>query len=111
MKKYKIEILPAAFDDLHYISEYVAQDNLTAANRIVDKLIASLRHLELFPLSAPPVPDIELSEKGYRVLVCEKYLCFYCVADETIFVCHIAHGVRSYPAMLRRLDLEKKEKE
>ena len=61
MKKYKVELLPAVWEDLCSIGEYIAQDDPVAANRVVDKLVASLQRLELFPLSAPKVLDAELS--------------------------------------------------
>jgi len=107
MNKHKIEILPAAWDDLREIGEYIAQDNLDAANRTVNKLIASLRRLEQFPLSAPLVPDIDLSREGYRALGCGKYLCFYRLVDKTVYIYHVIHGARNYPVLLRNLNPEK----
>jgi len=110
-KKYKVEILPAAWDDLRNIGEYIAQDDVAAAGRVVGKLIASLRRLEQFPLSAPTVSDAEMSEQGYRALVCDKYLCFYRLVDETVFVYHISHGARNYPSIFGRLCSEKDDAE
>ena len=109
MKKYKVEILPAAWEDLCGIGEYIAQDNPVAANNVVDKLVASLKRLELFPLSAPKIQDTELTEQGYRILVSDKYLCFYRLINETVFVYHIAHGARNYPNVFGRSCSEKED--
>ena len=109
MNKYKIEILPAAWNDLREIGEYIALENPAAANRTVDKLMVSLRRLEQFPLSAPLVPDAELARDGYRMLICGKYLCLYRFVEEVVFICHIIHGARNYPVLLQRLNSEKEE--
>ena len=109
MNKYKVEVLPLAWNDLREIGEYIAQNDPAAANLVVEKLIASLRRLETFPLSAPLAPDTELSKEGYRVLVCGKHLCFYRVEDKTVFVCHVAHSAMSYPTLLRSLSSKKTE--
>ncbi|MDR0508926.1 MAG: type II toxin-antitoxin system RelE/ParE family toxin [Candidatus Methanoplasma sp.] len=109
MNKYRVEILPLAWNDLREIGEYITQNDPAAANRVVEKLIASLQRLETFPLSAPFVPDTELSKEGYRVLVCDKYLCFYRVEDKKVFVYHIAHGAMNYPVLFRSLSSKKTE--
>ena len=103
--------MPAAWDDLREIGEYIAQDNPDAANRTVDKLMKSLRRLEQFPLSAPLVPDTDLSREGYRALGCGKYLCFYRLVNKTVYVYHVIHGARNYPVLLRHLSSEKNTEE
>ena len=104
MGKFKVEILPAAWDDLTEIAEYIALDNAAAAERTADKIIFSLRRLEQFPLSAPSVPDNDLAKEGYRVLICDKYRCFYRFIENTVFIYHIVHGARNYPVLLKNLD-------
>jgi plasmid stabilization system protein ParE len=106
MKRNNVIILPVAWDDLCGIREYIAQNDLVTANRAVDAIIKAIRRLETFPLSAPLVPDEELSKEGYRVLVCGKYLCFYHIADKTAFVYHVAHGAKEYSVILKRLSSE-----
>ena len=103
--------MPAAWEDLCEIGEYIAQDNPDAANRTVYKLVKSLRRLERFPLSAPLVPDMDLSREGYRALGCGKYLCFYRLVEKVVFVYHIIHGARNYPVLLERMDKEKDTEE
>jgi len=103
MKKHKVMILPAAWDDLHSIRDYIVQNDPVASKHMVEKIIGSLRRLETFPLSAPLVPDDELMREGYRVLRCDKYLCFYRLVSGTVFVYHITHGAMDYPVLLKHL--------
>jgi len=102
MKKHDVVLLSDAWDDLRSICAYIAKNDTAAADRTADKIIQALRRLEMFPLSAPSVPDKGLSKEGYHVLRCDNYLCFYRISEKTVFVYHIAHGARDYPVLFRR---------
>ena len=107
MKEHRAIILPAAWNDLDSINEYISQNDPIMADHTIDMIIESIQRLETFPFSAPLVSFTKLSEKGYRVLRCEKYLCFYRITDKKVLVYHIIHGARDYPVLLKRLISEK----
>jgi len=93
---HKIKVTPTARNDLREISKYIAQNDPAAASRTKNKLIASLKRLEMFPLSSPLVPDAELAGRGYRVLRCGNYLCFYRMKNGVVFVYRIIHCAGEY---------------
>jgi len=99
MKRYKVELLPAAWRDIEEISDYLIAKNVRAAHRIINALLAEMRKLITLPEARPYVRDEELRRQGYRALVCEKYLCIYKIAGNTVFIHHVVHGARNYPML------------
>ncbi len=74
-----------------------------SARNITDRIFDALQRLETFPLSGHALRDRELRRGGYRCVMAGKYLCFYRVAADTVYVCHIAHGASDYPSLLKQL--------
>ena len=100
MPKYEIELLAPAWFDLDAIAEYhLLVVGTGSARKITDKILNDLKRLESFPLSCPFVPYIELAEKGYRMLVCGKYVCIYRFTGDVVFVYHIVAAASNYPAL------------
>jgi plasmid stabilization system protein ParE len=99
MKRYRVELLPAAWQDLDDISSYLISKSVQAADRIISELLAAMRGLSTMPEAYPYVRDDELRKQGYRNLVCEKYLCLYKIVGDTVFIHHVVHGARNYPLL------------
>ena len=99
MKQYKVELLPAAWQDLDDISNYLIAKSVQAAARIIDMLLTAMRGLSTMPEAYPYVRDDELRKQGYRNLVRKKYLCIYKTVGDTVFIHHIVHGARNYPLL------------
>ncbi|MBM6995989.1 type II toxin-antitoxin system RelE/ParE family toxin [Paenibacillus sp. DXFW5] len=99
-KKYKIEYLPIAEEDLSNIIHYIMLDNPDAALSMADKLDQSISILELFPNSGTIPNDIRLQVLNYRMLVVESYLVFYVVLKDTVEIRRILHGKRKYNFLL-----------
>jgi toxin ParE1/3/4 len=99
MKQYKVELLPAAWQDLDDISSYFVTKSVQAANRIIDMLFIAMRRLSSMPEAYPYVRDDELQKQGYRNLICEKYLCIYKIVGNNVYVYHVVHGARNYPLL------------
>jgi len=99
MKRYRVELLPAAWQDLDDISSYLITKSVQAAERIINELLTAMRGLSAMPEAYPHVRDDELRKQGYRNLVCEKYLCIYKIVGDTVFIHHVVHGSRNYPLL------------
>ena len=67
-----------------------------SARKITDKILDALKRPEEFPQSATYVSDSDLKSQGYRMLVCDKYVCIYRLIGDTGYVYHIAHGSTEY---------------
>ena len=74
-----------------------------SARTITNLIFDTLSRLELFPLSGHIPRDRELRLAGYRYVIAGKYICIYRLLGETVFIYHIAHGARDYPALFRQL--------
>ena len=101
MKKYKIEFLPSAWREIDEISNYYLNKvGPKSVTKILDRILKAIERLEIFPLSCPLINDEVLSEKGYRVLICDDYICVYRLIDEVVYIYHIANGRTNYKNLI-----------
>jgi len=98
--KYSIRLLRAAEEDLSEIIEYIAAQNLTAAEDLAAKLEASISLLAGSPYRGRIPDDEHLIRLGYRFLVVANHLIFYTIEEHTIFIHRIIHGARDYLRVL-----------
>jgi toxin ParE1/3/4 len=71
---YKIEILPAAWEDLKHIEDwYLINFDIETALKVSDSILYSIERLEKFPDSGSLTPDDWLNEQGYRFLINSTY--------------------------------------
>ena len=94
--QYEIRYLKTAECDLYGIFDYISQDNQLAAEALLEKIDNSISSLASNPLLGRVPKDDRLKNKGYRMLVVEKYLVFYIVRNKTIQIRRIIHGARNY---------------
>ena len=100
----KLVILESAQMDLEGIAQlHMNLAGPNSARKITDSIYHSLSRLEQFPLSGFTPDDRELRNKGYRLVVSEKYICIYRPIADKVFVYHIAHGASDYPVLFKRL--------
>jgi toxin ParE1/3/4 len=97
MEKHKVELLASAWDDLQEIFEYILLENSQEiAEKILDKIMKSLKKLETFPNSGIKVSDKKLERLEIRMVVSSPYLSFYRVFKDRVLIYHIVHGARKY---------------
>jgi len=102
MAKFGVEILTSAWNELNEIATYYLQlIGPSSAKKITDKILDALQRLEEFPLSCAYVPDEELKSAGYRMLICDNYVCIYKLIDDVVYVYHIANGKTDYSKLLK----------
>ncbi|MEW6275907.1 MAG: type II toxin-antitoxin system RelE/ParE family toxin [Bacillota bacterium] len=99
MKKFDVELLPAAYSDLDEIFDYIMVDNPQAAARMLDRIMQALRRLEKFPHSGAPLLD--RSFKNFRMVIIDPYIAFYRFIDNRVYVYRILHGARNYRHLLK----------
>jgi toxin ParE1/3/4 len=96
--KSRIRYSPAAVDDMDEIFSYISQDNLAAAELILEKLDREIIKLEGFPNMGSVLTDDEYTiiQPGYRFIVVKPYLVFYRIINNTVIIYRILHGRRDY---------------
>lgn len=99
-RRYNIEYLPIAAQDLTEIIDYIKIDDPQAALNLLDMIDESISKLELFPQMGTIPKDIRLHSLGYRMLVIQNYLVFYIVLDNVIEIHRIISGKRKYNFLL-----------
>lgn len=95
--KYKVEILPSAWEDLKQIEDYylVEFDEGTAL-KVSNSILDAIERLEDFPDSGSRTPDNWLNEQGYHMVICKKHVAIYKVIDTSVFIYHIANTQTEY---------------
>lgn len=99
-KKYRVEYLPIAQEDLIGIVEYIQVDDPLAGRTFLDKVDQTIAKLENFPYMGSIPKDIRLMHLNYRILIIGNFLVFYVVLDETIEIRRILHGKRRYSFLI-----------
>jgi len=95
--RYKVEILPTAWEDLKQIEDYYfIQFDINTALSVTDNILNVIERLEEFSDSGSLTPDSWLNEMGYRMVICEKHVAIYKKIGETVYVYHIADTQTEY---------------
>lgn len=89
-----------ADDDLYNIVEYISNDSIQNAFKIRDEVYAAVKNLEQFPNIGVDPKDDYLVQKGYRMLIVEKYLIFYLIENDEVNITAVIHGAMSYAHLL-----------
>jgi plasmid stabilization system protein ParE len=84
---------PEALRDLDEIWEYIALDNLDAADRVIAEILAAVRELASFP--ALGHRRLDLTTRPLRFLVVREYLIAYAPAEKPLWVVAVLHGRRN----------------
>lgn len=95
--KYKVEILPSAWEDLKRIEDYYAiQFDVETAMKVSNHILDVTEQLENFPDSGSLTPDNWLNERGYRIVICKKHIAVYRVIESSVYIYHIADTQTEY---------------
>ena len=95
--KYRVEILPSAWEDLKKIEDYYTiQFDAETAVKVSDHILDVIERMEDFPGSGSLTPDEWLNEQGYRMVICKKHVAIYRMIQDTVFVYHIADTQTEY---------------
>ena len=76
---------------------YIAEDNESAADRLVDAITQHFQMLGRNPYAGRRRDDLRM---GYRSLAVGQYVIFYRVDPEAVQIMHILHGKRDLEALL-----------
>ena len=84
--------------DLADIKKYIAEDleNPQAATATVSKITKAIRTLRDHALLGPPLSSIADVDREYRFLVSGKYMVFYRVVGNHIYIDRVLYGRRDY---------------
>lgn len=94
---YKVQILPAAWEDLKHIEDwYLVQFGVETALKVSDHILDAIERLERYPESGSLTPDDWLNQQGYRMVICKKHVAIYRQVGQIIYVYHIADTQTEY---------------
>jgi plasmid stabilization system protein ParE len=82
------------------IYEYIAVDNPSAAERLLNRIEKDLGTLAKQPLLGRIPRDPDIARLGYRYLIIGEYLAFYRIEPPVVLVYRILHGARDYSEIL-----------
>lgn len=84
---------PDADADLDEVWEYVAEDNIDAADRLLNEFYDAIRNLTSFPRAGHRRPD--LSSRPIRFQLVREYLIAYVPEADPLVVLAFLHGRRN----------------
>ena len=90
-------ITKQAEEDLEAIWLYIAEDNPSVADRVLDTFQEKFRLLGKHPQMGRSRKDLG---ETLRSLPVEKYVVIYRYRDECVEIIHVIHGARDIPSLL-----------
>ena len=94
MRKHSVKFSHRASAQIRSIFAYIAEENVSAALKMVDRLEEKARQLADMPLIGTELPEKEYPflQPGYRRLSAKPFIIYYRVIDRTVFITHIIHA-------------------
>lgn len=83
--------------DMLAVWEYIAQDNLTAADRMIDRFTAAFERIAQFPESGA---RYEHPKGELRRVVVSPYLVFYQISGGEVNIVRVLHSARRWDELL-----------
>ena len=100
--KYRIELLPEAWEDLKAIEDwYLLNFSAETALKVTDSILDAVQRLADYPDSGSRTPDDWLNDLGYRMVVIERHVAIYRKIGQSVFVYHIADTRTEYTRLFR----------
>lgn len=97
---YKVEYLPAAYNDMIEIIRYVSSDlgNSAAANKLGVEFVTAIDSLQDFPYRYSVYFPLKPLKHEYRRLPVGNYIVFYWVdeAEKLVVVARVIYGRRNH---------------
>ena len=91
MKSMPVEILPIAEEDVRQAMIYIAADNPTAADNLLDGILSALQRVSDFPYSgAETIIGSRRPRTYYRIYV-RPYNIYYRIVRDKIVVMRVLH--------------------
>jgi toxin ParE1/3/4 len=84
---------PEAAIDLDEIWEFIAEDNLDAADNVIEDILARIDALVPFPDQGHKRPD--LTSRPLRFTLARDYLIAYAPDEKPLWIVAVIHGRRS----------------
>ncbi len=92
------ELSPEALDDLQVIRDFIALDNVQAAERVIDQFFEAFEQLTAWPKTGHVRTD--LTSKSVRFWPVGSYLVVYRDHSGGIQIVAVLHGSRDVPSVL-----------
>lgn len=94
---YLLEYTPQALHDLQTIKAYIEENfGMSVASNKIKKLASTIRQLELFPHSGPPLRDLLAVASDYRYLVAGPNYVFYRIEKQSIKIVRVLNEQQNF---------------
>lgn len=102
MKTYNVIVSETAINDIIEIVNYIRFEvkNEVYALKIVEQIKKEISSLESMPIRNNIIEDEYFQLKEYRKLIVSKYIIFYRVLDETVYISRIVDNKRIWKLIL-----------
>ena len=95
----RIRRFPQAVRDVDEIWEWIAAEDMAAADRLAARIAGATQRLADFPESGTPRPELA---GDARSVVVGSYLVLYRVGPDSVDILRVVHGARELTALLAR---------
>ncbi|MCX6696343.1 MAG: type II toxin-antitoxin system RelE/ParE family toxin [Methanoregula sp.] len=93
-EKYRVEITAVAETDVEELWEYIAKENIDAADSFILHIEEQIGRLEIFPLRCPLLPENEQLGTDYRHSLHGKYRIIFKITGSRVIILRVLHMAR-----------------
>ena len=91
MPSMPVKVLPISSDDVEQALTYVSVDDPSAADRLLESILAALEQASHFPQSGDMITIGKRRQRVYYLLYVHPYNIFYRIIDSTVVVMRVFH--------------------
>lgn len=95
----RIRRLPRAIRDVDEIWDWIAAEDVEAADRLSDRIARATDRLTNFPESGAPRPELG---PDARSIIVGRYLILYRAGPDSVDILRVVHGARELGPLLGR---------
>ena len=93
-EKYRVEITAVAETDVEELWEYIAKENIDAADSFILHIEEQIGRLEIFPLRCPLLPENEQLGTDYRHFLHGTYRIIFKITGSKVIILRVLHMAR-----------------
>ena len=94
-----LKINPQVYDDLEDIKNYIAEDSISEAEKVVSNILSDIEKLEDFPEIGAYLGNKITCSLKYRYIITHSYATIYSIENNEVIVLTVLHLARDFSAL------------
>lgn len=94
-----LKINPQVYDDLENIKNYIAEDSVSEAEKVILNILSDIEKLAEFPEIGAYLGNKITCSLKYRYIITYSYASIYYIEDDSVVVLTVLHLARDFTSL------------